>query len=154
MLWCYSMKKIKMKFDYDFADDFSLYLLGLYGIVSANVDNKNSEIILAYDSFKTSLKLLIKEILLYLDLVNVPSIVAFDKYSTDCICNDVIVIKDLCCDYCLKNMIEELLEIDGIESAYTDFEYCDKYDVNIFITYNDKIINKEKLDDLKYRFNN
>ena len=48
----------------------------------------------------------------------------------------------------------DLLEIDGIESAYTDFEYCDKYDVNIFITYNDKIINKEKLDDLKYRFNN
>ena len=66
---------------------------------------------------------------------------------------DIIVIKDICCEYCLKDMIKELLVVDGIESAYTDFDYVNKYNVNIFITYDDTIINEEKLIDLKNKFN-
>ena len=50
-------------------------------------------------------------------------------------------------------MIEELLEIDGIESAYTDFDYNNKFNVNIFITYNNEIIGKEKINELKEQFN-
>jgi hypothetical protein len=50
-------------------------------------------------------------------------------------------------------MIKELLVVDGIESAYTDFDYVNKYNVNIFITYDDTIINEEKLIDLKNKFN-
>ncbi len=61
--------------------------------------------------------------------------------------------KDLCCEYCLNGMVEELLEIDGIESAYTDFDYNNKFNVNIFITYNDEIIGKEKINELKEQFN-
>ena len=52
-----------------------------------------------------------------------------------------------------KDMIKELLVVDGIESAYTDFDYVNKYNVNIFITYDDTIINEEKLIDLKNKFN-
>ena len=44
-------------------------------------------------------------------------------------------------------------EIDGIESAYTDFDYNNKFNVNIFITYNDEIIGKEKINELKEQFN-
>ena len=50
-------------------------------------------------------------------------------------------------------MIEELLEIDGIKSAYSDFDYINKCDVNIFITYNAKLIDSAKINEIKERFN-
>lgn len=84
------------------------------------------------------------EILLYLDIVKIPSIISFDKHSKSNIKKDIIVIKDLCCEYCLKGMIDDLLDINGIESAYSDFDYINKYNVNIFITYNYKLLDKEK----------
>ena len=134
------MEKIKIKFDYvsyyDFEEEFLLYLSKSYGIISADVDKKTDDIILEYDSSK------------------IPSVIAFDKcVSNSHIRKDIIVIKDICCEYCLKDMIKELLVVDGIESAYTDFDYVNKYNVNIFITYDDTIINEEKLIDLKNKFN-
>lgn len=152
------MKKIRIKFDYvshyDFEEEFLIYLSKSYGIISADVDKKTNEIIVEYDSSMMSLELLMKEILIYLDLDKIPSVIAFDKcVSNSHIRKDIIVIKDICCEYCLKNMIEELLVIDGIESAYTDFDYVNKHNVNIFITYDSAIINEEKLVDLKNKFN-
>jgi len=139
------MEKIKIKFDYvsyyDFEEEFLLYLSKSYGIISADVDKKTDDIILEYDSSKISLELLTKEILIYLGLDKIPSVIAFDKcVSNSHIRKDIIVIK-------------ELLVVDGIESAYTDFDYVNKYNVNIFITYDDTIINEEKLIDLKNKFN-
>ena len=150
------MKKIKIKFDYVlyFDEDFNIYLSNLRGVTSADIDKKTNEIIVEYDSSKISLELLTKEILIYLGLDKIPSVIAFDKcVSNSHIRKDIIVIKDICCEYCLKDMIKELLVVDGIESAYTDFDYVNKYNVNIFITYDDTIINEEKLVDLKNKFN-
>ncbi len=152
------MEKIKIKFDYvsyyDFEEEFLLYLSKSYGIISADIDKKINEIIVEYDSSKISLELLTKEILIYLGLDKIPSVIAFDKcVSNSHIRKNIIVIKDICCEYCLKDMIKELLVVDGIESAYTDFDYVNKYNVNIFITYDDTIINEEKLIDLKNKFN-
>ena len=59
-----------------------------------------------------------------------------------------IVIKDLCCEYCLKSMIEELLMIDGINSAYTDFDYVIKNDVNIFITYDEDVVSTDIINNI------
>ena len=152
------MEKIKIKFDYvsyyDFEEEFLLYLSKSYCIISADIDKKTNEIIVEYDSSKISLELLTKEILIYLGLDKIPSVIAFDKcVSNSHIRKDIIVIKDICCEYCLKDMIKELLVVDGIESAYTDFDYVNKYNVNIFITYDDTIIDEEKLIDLKNKFN-
>ena len=152
------MEKIKIKFDYvsyyDFEEEFLLYLSKSYCIISADIDKKTNEIIVEYDSSKISLELLTKEILIYLGLDKIPSVIAFDKcVSNGHIRKNIIVIKDICCEYCLKDMIKELLVVDGIESAYTDFDYVNKYNVNIFITYDDTIINEEKLIDLKNKFN-
>ena len=150
------MKKIKIKFDYVlyFDEDFNIYLSNLRGVTSAIMDKKNEEIVLEYDSSMISLQILVKEILLYLDLIKVPSIIAFDKYANSHICKDTIVIKDLCCENCLKSMIEELLVTNGIESVYTDFDYVNKYNVNIFITYDDTVIDNIMLENLKFKFNN
>lgn len=149
------MDRITLKIDsWVFIDnDLINYLFLLNGVILTTVDDVNNEINVEYDSSIIPLKLLKMEILLYLDL-KFPSIILFDKHaSNDDIKKDTITINDLCCEYCLNAMIEELLEIDGIESAYTDFNYINKYDVNIFITYNAKLIDSAKINEIKERFN-
>ena len=149
------MNKLTMNIEYsDFLNkDLVNYLLSLQGVTNANLNIDNNVISVEYDSSIISLKVLKTEILLYLDIVKIPSIISFDKHSKNNIKKDVIVIKDLCCEYCLKSMIDDLFNIDGIESAYSDFDYVNKYNVNIFITYNEKLINKKKILELEDQFN-
>ncbi len=150
------MNKLTLKIDYSvfLNNDFINYLSTLDGIKLVKIDNMNDEIYVEYDSSVISLKLLKMEILLYLDIGKVPSIIAFDKHDVNNLNKYTIVIKDLCCEYCLKGMIADLLETDGISSAYNDFDYNNKYDVKIFITYNDRIIQKDKINKITQKFNN
>lgn len=148
------MDKVKLKFDaIEFINnDLINYLSLLDGVIRAEINDVNNEIYVEYNSSIISLKLLKMEILFYLDM-KFPSIVSFDKYASSDFKKDKITIKDLCCEYCLNAMIEELLEIDGIKSAYSNFDYINKYDVNIFITYNAKLIDSAKINEIKERFN-
>ena len=149
------MDKLTLKIEYsDFLnDDIANYLTSLKGVKLVTIKNDENEIYVEYDSSIISLKLLKMEILLYLDIAKVPSIIAFDKHLKNDIKEEHINIKDLCCEYCLNGMIDDLLEIDGIISAYSDFDYNNKYDVNIFITYDEKIISKKKILELEDKFN-
>lgn len=149
------MKKITLVIEYSnfFDKDITNFLSSLDGVLNSNINTKNNEIYVEYDSSLISLKLLKMNILLYLNLINIPSIVSFNKHDNKNIKNKTITIEDLCCEFCLKCMIEELLEIDGIVSAYTDFDYINKVNVNIFITYNDKLIDDYKLKEIKNKFN-
>lgn len=149
------MNKLTLKIEYsDFLnDDITNYLTSLNGVKLVTIKNDENEIYVEYDSSIISLKLLKMEILLYLDIAKVPSIVAFDKHLKKNIKEEHIIIKDLCCEYCLNGMIDDLLEIDGIISAYSDFDYNNKYDVNIFVTYDEKMIDKNKILELEVKFN-
>lgn len=149
------MDKLTLKIEFsDFLNnDITNYLTSLKGIKLVTIKNDENEIYVEYDSSIISLKLLKMEILLYLDIAKVPSIVAFDKHLKNDTKEENIIIKDLCCEYCLNGMIDDLLEIDGIISAYSDFNYNNKYDVNIFITYDEKIISKKKILELEEKFN-
>ncbi len=140
------MDKLTLKIEYsDFLnDDIANYLTSLKGVKLVTIKNDENEIYVEYDSSIISLKILKMEILLYLDIIKVPSIVYFDKHLKNDIKEEHIIIKDLCCEYCLNGMIDDLLEIDGIISAYSDFDYNNKYDVNIFITYHEKIRQSSK----------
>lgn len=151
-----NMNKLTLKIEYSnfLNNDLEDYLLSLQGVTNTNVNIDNSEINVEYDSSIISLKVLKMEILLYLDIVKIPSIISFDKHSKSNIKKDIIVIKDLCCEHCLKGMIDDLLDINGIESAYSDFDYINKYNVNIFITYNYKLLDKEKILEISNKFNN
>lgn len=93
---------------------------------------EKNEIYIEYDSSIISIKILKMEIILYLNIKNIPSIVSFDKHYEQGIKEDIIIIEDLCCEYCLKGMIEDLFDCDAIKSAYTDFNYIDKNNVNIY----------------------
>ena len=149
------MDKLTLKIEFsDFLNnDITNYLTSLKGIKLVTIKNDENEIYVEYDSSIISLKLLKMEILLYLDIAKVPSIVAFDKHLKNDTIEEHVIIKNLCCEYCLNGMIDELLEIDGIISAYSDFDYNNKYDVNIFITYDEKIISKKKILELEEKFN-
>ena len=51
-------------------------------------------------------------------------------------------------------MMEDLLEIEGITSAYTDFDYTNKKGVNIYITYDENLITNNSLEEIERKFNN
>lgn len=147
------MNKLTLKLDIISYNDLINYLKQLDGIKSANINNENDEIYLEYDQSVISLNILKKHILLYLNVLKLPPIISFDKHI-DNTKKDIIVINNLCCEYCLKGMIEELLDTNGIISAYSDFDYHNKKKVNIFITYSPKLVNETKIDELKEKFNN
>ena len=76
------MDKLTLKIEYtDFLNnDLENYLKDLNGVKIIKINNDKNEIYVEYDSNIISLRLLKREILLYLDLVKIPSIVAFNKY--------------------------------------------------------------------------
>lgn len=148
------MDKLTLKFDYcEYLNaDFATYLSSLKGINLVNIDYSNGNIYIEYNPLIISLKILKMEIMTYLNVVKIPSLLAFDKHVEDCK-KYTIVVKDLCCEYCLKSNIEDLLEINGIVSASSDFDYNNKHNVNIFITYDENIIFREEIDKINKQFN-
>lgn len=149
------MQKLTLNLDYiNFVEeDLIKYLTSLKGINLVKIDKNNSNIYVEYDSDIISLKILKYEILYCLNLLKTPSIIGFDKHST-CMISKKIVIKDLCCEYCLKGMIEDLLETEGITSAYTDFDYINKKDVNIYITYDTNLLSLQQIKKIEMLLNN
>ncbi len=123
------------------------YLKHLDGIEKVTINNKEFTMItIYYDETKITIKMLKLEILLYLELTKIPSIIGFDKhgkatqeYHTS--------INDFCCEYCLKIMVESLLDNQKINSVVTD--YCDDIyttnKLNMTITYNPDITNSKEI---------
>lgn len=150
------MNKLTLKIEYsDFLDkELNEYLSSLNGVLFSKVDMEKNEIYVEYDLTIISIKILKMEIILYLNLNNTPSIISFDKHYEKGVKEDVIIIEDLCCEYCLKGMIEDLLDCDAIKSAYTDFNYIDKNNVNIYITFDDNALKSDELNKLKNKLNN
>ena len=147
------MDKITIKIDGSnyFNDELTKYLMNLNGVKNSSLDT--DEVYIEYDSSIISLMVLKLELLNFLDCLKIPSIIAFDKHLENAT-KDTIIIEDLCCEYCLKSMIEELLDMDGINSATTDFDYNNKQNVKIFITYDKDKISSLDLEEIKKKFNN
>lgn len=123
------------------------YIESLEGVSKVLITNKTYLIItITYDDSKIDINILKLEILLYLELTKIPSIIGFDKhgkttqeYHTS--------INDFCCEYCLKIMVESLLDNPKINSVVTD--YCDDIytnpKLNMTITYNHNITNPKEI---------
>ncbi len=146
------MNELTLKVDCMIDNNLEDYLLSLNGVAEANINDLN-EINIKYDSNLIGLKVLVMEIILFLNIFKTPSIIAFNKHSKIKPQNYKLTIYDLCCEYCLKNKIEELLFIDGIESACSDFDYEHMKDVGIFIKYNSELISMEELKNIELKFN-
>lgn len=142
------MNTISLKLNTWVYDELIDYLKSINGIENVEISN---DITIYYDNI--SLKVIVKEIYLFLNILNIPSILCFDKHLDNNLKEYKIVIKNLCCEHCLMSDIEYLLYINGINSAYSNYDFDDKDEVEIYITYDSSIISKEKLDKLSEEFN-
>lgn len=146
------MSELTLKIDYIIDSEIKSYLLSLNGIDCVSVDDSNN-LYIKYDCEVIGLKVLVMEVILFLNILKTPSILSFDKHSKIKTQEYKITIHDLCCEYCLKSRIEELLLIDGIEFACSDFDYVNMKDVSITIRYNRELIDEVFLNNLESNFN-
>ena len=125
------------------------YLMSLNGILDVIIKNEEQlEIHIKYNPNLITPKIIRLEILLFLDILKIPSILAFDKHSTIETSEYKIIRNDICCEYCLKGAIDDLFEIDGIEKVESNFNeenyYQKNYDepdnIIISIKYNSDLI--------------
>lgn len=120
------------------------YILTLNGVDKVKINTDTDEIYIKYDSTIISIKLLVLEIKLFLDILDTPSIIKFNKFSKKKLINSQLNLGDLCCEYCVKGTIESLMLLNGIEMASVDLDNINYYDVIIKIKYDEnKITNKE-----------
>ena len=137
------------------------YLISLDGVLDVNIQNKEAlEVYIKYNPNLITPKIIKMEILLFLDILNIPSIIAFDKHSNIETSEYKIMRDDICCEYCLKATIEDLLEIEGVEKAECNFfEYYspnkdgDRGNIIININYNSNLINIEDMKQIELDLN-
>ena len=144
------MKKIFLKINTILDVGLKDYLLGVDGI--NDILLKEDTITIKYDNNIISLKVVVKEALLYLSLLNIPSIMLFDKYEKSNN-NYKLIIKDLCCEYCLYSLVEELMYYEGIVKINTNFDFHNKKNVELYILYDDKVIPEKKLIKIENKIN-
>lgn len=148
------MKELTITFDNVWLDkELKEYLLSQNGIHNVEIDDKSETINIRYNPKLINIKIIILEILAFMNMLKTPSIILFNKHSKKTLLKTTIIIKDLCCEYCLKGMIEELLFINGIEKVDTNFDYTNKKDVALNIEYDKEIISKEDVTKLENKFN-
>lgn len=146
------MKEIILKFEYNNCCNNELkdYLLTLNGILEVSLDKTENTIYIKYNN-DINLKVLILEIKSFINNINIPDIIAFDKCCNNTMSYDIII-KDLCCEYCLMSNIEELLFIEGINKASTYFDKSKK-NIRISIEFNPNMINLNDIKRIEKNFN-
>lgn len=149
------MKELTLKVEYLYGvdEEFELYMKDFNGIEEAKYDKDTLDVYIKYDEIKISLNRIKLEVFLFLGINTIPSLLAFDKHSKNKLEKATITIKDLCCEYCLMGMIEELLFIDGIDKVDSDFDYMNKKNVKFNIMYDENIISADKIKELEKNMN-
>lgn len=133
------------------------YLMSLNGISNVIIkDEKALEIYIKYDSNLITAKIIKIEILLFLDIIKVPSILAFDKHSTIKTFEYLIIRNDICCEYCFKSAIDDLYEIAGIEKVESNFDkenYYSQENIIISIKYDPTLISVDDIKQIELNLN-
>lgn len=143
--------ELTLKYDCLIDKEIKDYLLKINGIEDIKINLDTGEIYIKYNNI--SIKLILMEVELFLNVVKFPSLIGFDKHSKNKLLDYEMIINDLCCEYCLKTNIDILFETDGIESVRTDFDYINNKDVKIFIKYDNNKIDIESIKKLESEFN-
>lgn len=135
------------------------YLMSLNGISCVSIKEEDQlEIYIKYNSNLINSKIIKFEILVFLNISKVPSILAFDKHPKIKTTDYSINRNKLCCEYCFKGAIDYLYDIEGIEKCDSNFNEDDlfeKYDNNIIINikYNPNLISFEKMKQIELNLN-
>ena len=147
------MSELTFKIDYLNMNNKELeeYILALNGVVETKTNPDKDEVYIKYNSKLIGIERLVLEVKLFLSLAKTPAIVSFDKHLKENIIDTTIIIDDACCEYCVKGMIEELLLLDGIIMASSDFDYMSFFNVPIEIKYDKNLFDEKKINDLKIK---
>ena len=137
------------------------YLMSLKGILDVEIKNDEQlEVYLKYDSNLITPKIIKMEITLFLNITKIPSILSFDKYPKFKTSNYTIIRDDLCCEYCYKGAIEDLFEIEGIETVKGNFnadylfkKYEEREKITINIEYNPNLLKAEDMKQIELKLN-
>ena len=104
------------------------YLKSLNGINDVKIKNEDKlEIYIEYDSNMIKWEIIKMEIFLFLNILKVPSLISFNKYSEVDLYEYKIIRNDICFEYCFRGAIDDLFEIEGIEKVESNFEEEDYY---------------------------
>lgn len=156
------MQELTIIIDYLEHNELKEYLMSLNGILAVTVKNNNNlEINIKYDSQIIGIQRIRMEILLFLDILKIPSILAFDKHSNVTTSKYQFIINDLCCEYCFKGIIDDLLLIEGIEKVTSNFNkeiweektYDEREKVMININYNSHLITLNQIKQIESKIN-
>jgi len=156
------MVELTIRIDYCGSDELKEYLMSLNGVLDVVIKSKEQlEIYIKYNSNLITQKIIKFEILLFLDILKVPSILAFDKHSIVKISEYKIIRNNICCEYCLKGAIDDLFEIEGVEKVESNFSeenyFQKKYDkrnnVVINIKYNSNLISIKDMKRIESKLN-
>lgn len=135
-----------MKLVLDLYNDLELkeYLLGQDGINNIDIINNKhfNEVVIDYDKEVTTF-IIYKYIELFCSENGVP-LISFDKNSNYDVKKLEYVVEDMCCEYCYKDLVENLFLNDNIKSVKSNFDYKNLHNVKFIIEYN-KDYNKEEL---------
>ena len=149
-------------------EELKEYLMSLKGILDVEIKNVEHEIksdeqldiYLKYDSSLITPKIIKMEITLFLNITKIPSILSFDKYPKFKTSNYTIIRDDLCCEYCYKGAIEDLFEIEGIETVKGNFnedylfkKYEESKKITINIEYNPNLLKAEDMKQIELKLN-
>ena len=149
-------------------EELKEYLMSLKGILDVEIKNVEHEIksdeqldiYLKYDSSLLTPKIIKMEITLFLNITKTPSILSFDKYPKFKTSNYTIIRDDLCCEYCYKGAIEDLFEIEGIETVKGNFnedylfkKYEEREKITINIEYNPNLLKAEDMKQIELKLN-
>jgi len=137
------------------------YLMELKGILDVKIKNDEQlDIYLKYDSNLITPKIIKMEILLFLDIVKIPSVLSFDKYPKFKTNNYTIIRDNICCEYCFKGAVDDSFEIEGIEKVEGDFyknyllkKYDEHEKITINIKYNPNLISIEEMKQIELKLN-
>ncbi len=133
------------------------YLMSLKGILDVEIKNdKLLDVYLKYDSSLITPKIIIMEITLFLDITKIPTILSFDKHPKFKTANYMITRDDICCEYCYKGAIEDLFEIEGIEtvkSNYNEDDFKNHQKIIINIKYNPNLISIDEMKQIELKLN-
>lgn len=156
------MKKLTITLDSWGHNELKDYLLSLNGILDVNIKNEEElEIHIKYNSSLITSKIIKCEILLFLDILKRPAMLAFDKHSANETLEYKILRDDICCEYCLEGAIDDLFEIEGIEKVECNFNKTYYYkkendkreNIIINIKYNKDLLNIEDMKLIESKLN-
>ena len=117
--------------------ELKMYLMSLKEILDVIIENEDQlKIYVKYNPDLITFKLIKMEIFFFLDILDTPSLLAFDKHSTNKTSEYKILRDSICCGHCFKDAIESLFEIEGIEkveSNSNEKNRCEDVVINQFV---------------------